>query len=198
MVKQVQQINWKRHGKIIVAFDIAILFIFWFMILTDYSWFNNLLSICYSVLVLFVSTTIFFLLKTSSKPILLLVFLFCAPSFVFALASIMLHRYHSSQVPIQVESSPDGTKIVSVYCSTNNGHGGMDHIEIIARNKKALFLQRDIGLYNNFPSKDCQFATSPIHWVNNNKVYVTERQASVSIDNIKWEWVNSGEINGDN
>lgn len=187
--------------KIFLGFNIVVLCLFWFGILTDYSWYDDLVSLSFSVLVLCVSAITFFMLSFLKKLQLLSIFLICAMSFLFALASILLHRYHSHQTPVQVEFSPDGARFVSLYCSTDNGHGGMDHIEIIVRTKKIPFLQRDLGLYNNLPSRACIFdVNSPVQWMNNNTIYVTEREAYLPVDFIKWEGVlaDPGEINGSN
>lgn len=190
-------ITWK----ILLVFNAVVLFLFWFGILSDYSLYNNWVSFSFSILVLIVSVVSFImslLLDVLQRVIILLI---CLLSFLFAVASIPLHRYHSHQTSVKNEISPDGKKTAAMYCETDNAHGGMDHIEIIVRYTKFPFVQRDLGLYNNFPSRNCAFDTSsPIFWVDNDTVYVRERQAHLDVGVIKWEGVleNPGEINGSN
>ena len=201
MQKQSVSLNQKSmKWKIFLGFNLVVLMLFWFFALTDYSWFDDWVSFLYSVLALCASVITFFMLYFLSTFQRVLVSLVCLLTFFIALAAILLHRYHSHQTPLQLEHSPDGMNFVGVYCSTDNGHGGMDHIEIIVRNKKTPFLQRDLGLYNNLPSRDCTFdMNSPIRWVDNNTIYVTEREAYLSVDFIKWEGAlreDPGEIGG--
>ncbi|HLO15038.1 MAG TPA: hypothetical protein VK206_09425 [Anaerolineales bacterium] len=187
---------WKKF----VGFNIVILFFFWFVALTDYSWYDNWVSLSFSVLVLCVSVITFFTLNFWGKLQGLLILLICMVSFPSALLSIPFHRYHSDQIPVQVETSPDGSRFIEVYCSFTSAHvTGFDHIEIIVRNKKFPFLQRDIGLYNNYSPRHCTGnMDSLVRWESNNTVYVIERQAYLDIGLINWDESiqNSGEIRG--
>lgn len=191
-------IVWKS----ILGFGVVVIFFFWVGVLTDYSFYNNKVSIFYSLLVLCISVTVLVMSISRRRLQRIIVGLACLASIPFALTSIVSHRFHSAKNPAQVAMSPDGTRLVEVYCSFTRAHNdGFDHIEIVMRYKSALFLQRDLGLYNNYVPSHCKFDTdSLVRWVDNNTIYVAERQAYISVDSIKWEGVLSspGEINGNN
>ena len=190
-----KNIKWK----LFLGISICILFLFWVGVLTDYSWFDDRVHIGYSILVLCASVAVLFLLRFLRKLLLIPILLICILSFLVALASILLHRYHSTLTPIQVTYSPDGTKFAEVYCEFTNAHtNGFDHIEIIMRYTKLPFLQRDLGLYNDEP-RHCNFDTNVlVRWEDNNTIYVIERQANLSVDTIKGEGslFDPGEIDG--
>lgn len=190
------------RGKTLLGFNVVILSFFWFVALTDYSWYDNRVSLSFSVLILFVSVITFFVSKFLAKLNRLLIFLICALSFLMSLWSIPFHRYHSSQTPVQVEISPDGSRFIEVYCSFTQAHvTGFDHIEIIVRNKNTPYLQRDLGLYNNYTPRHCAGEMdSLVRWEDNNTIYVVERKAYLQVDYVKWDGflTNPGEINGNN
>jgi hypothetical protein len=186
--------------KTILGFSILIIFFFWVGVLTDYSWYYNWVSILYSVIVLSTSVTSFVMSFSLGRLQRVPIILVCLLSFPVALAGIPLHRYHSHQTPVQVAISPDGTRFIEVYCSFTRAHNdGFDHIEIVTRHKRAPFLQRDLGLYNNYVPRHCKFNTDVlVRWEDANTIYVIERQAYISVDTIKLEGVlaNPGEIDG--
>lgn len=185
--------------RFLFAMNIFILCLFWFLALTDYSWYENWFSLLFSLLVASASLMTFFMLGFLNRPNHFLVFLVCMLTFLMALASIVLHRYHSHDTPIQVEISPDGTKLVEVYCSFTPAHViGVDHIEITLRYRSLPFLQRDLGLYNNTP-RHCNFdASNLVRWDDNDTIYVFEKQAYLSVNTINGEGAlfNPGEIDG--
>ncbi|MBK9006725.1 MAG: hypothetical protein IPM31_06985 [Anaerolineae bacterium] len=192
-----KSIIWKTS----LAFNILVICVFWLGVLTDYSWYNDWFSIGFSSFVIVISCVTSVMLFFGSIFQRLVVLLIGGVSILFALATIPFHRYHSHQTPTHEEISPDGTKMISMYCETNNGHGGMDHIEIIVRYRQFPFLQRDLGLYNNYPTRSCKFdMRSPVSWIDNNTIYIAEREAYLHIELIKWEKIlaDPGEIRGDN
>jgi hypothetical protein len=201
MQKQTPSSNQKStRWKFFLSFNIVVLFFFWFGVLTDYSWYDNWVSFSYSVFVLCASVIIFEMLRFLNIFQRVLVFLVCLLSFFMALVSIPLHRYHAH--PVQVKLSPDGSRFIEVYCSFTDAHvTGFDHIEIFVRNKKIPFLQRDLGLYNNYSPRHCLGdMSSLVHWKDNNTIYVVERKSYLHVDYIKWDGflTNPGEINGNN
>ena len=192
--------NQKSIGwKLLLGFNVFVLVLFWLGALTDYSWFNDGVSAGYSILVLCVCMITFIMLRFLRKFLLIPILLFCILSFLAASFSILVHRYHSDQTPIQVAYSPDSTRFIEVYCGFVDAHvNGFDHIEIIARYKKFPFLQRDLGLYNNEP-RHCDSDTDTlIRWEDSNTIYVVGRQAYLSVDTIKGEGslFNPGAIDG--
>jgi hypothetical protein len=122
----------------------------------------------------------------------------CLVSFLAALAAIPMHRYHSDETPVAVEVSPDHQRFIEVYCSFTPAHAtGFDHIEISMRSKGMPFLQRDLGLYNNYAPRHCDADLDPfVRWEDNNTIYITEKQAYLDVDHIHWEpgIVDPGEI----
>jgi hypothetical protein len=191
MGKQVSTVTQKNIvWKTILGFNIVVIFFFWIGALTDYSWYDNRVSILYSVIVLCVSVIAFVMSFSLVGLQRVLIVSICVLSFFLALASIPLHRYHSHQTPVQVAISPDGTRLVEVYCEFTPAHAtGFDHLEITVRYKKLPFLQRDLGLYNDEPRR-CEFAAdSLVRWEDNNTIYIIERQAYLSVDTVKGEGV---------
>ncbi|MBI5952586.1 MAG: hypothetical protein HY865_13090 [Chloroflexi bacterium] len=200
MQKQALPSN-QNNGKweFFLSFNIAVLFFFWIGVLTDYSWYDDLTSFLYSILVLCSSVAIFFMLRYLTGIKRILIVLTCLMSLLMGLASIPLHRYHSLQAPVQMATSPDGTRFVEVYCSFTSAHiTGFDHIEITVRHKSFPFLQRDLGLYNDVP-RHCDFSTNVlVRWEDNNTIYVVARQVYLPVGFIKGEGAlfNPGEIYG--
>jgi hypothetical protein len=184
----------------ILGLGIIIIFFFWVGMLTDYSFYDNWISISYSVIVFCISVVVFVMSFTWRGLQRIIISLVCLLSLPFALTSVISHRFHSAEHPVQVAMSPDGTRLVEVYCSFTRAHNdGFDHLEIVLRYKSAPFLQRDLGLYNDYVPSHCKFdGDSLVRWEDNNTIYVTERQAYISVDSIKWEGVlsNPGEIDG--
>jgi hypothetical protein len=186
----------------LLVFNIVVLSLFWFGIFTDYSWSSGWIKIIFPAITSFVSLITFFMMKGMNKFQLLLIFLLCMLSFLVATLTTLFKFVtgsYTNQIPVQVESSPDGIRVVEVYCSTNNAHGGMDHIEVKVKNINFPFLERDFGVYNNYPSRKCKFdVDSLVYWEDNNTIYVIERRAYLSVDNVKGEGVlfNPGEIHG--
>jgi len=131
----------------------------------------------------------------------LLAFLVCSITFLSVIWRIPFHRYHSSETPIQTTMSPDGTRFVETYCSFTDAHAtGFDHIEIIVRNANTPFLQRDLGLYNNYIPQHCVgYLDDLVRWDDNNTIYVVERQTYLTVGSIKLDGfiTDLGEIKSD-
>ena len=200
--KRTPLLNWKSMGrKIFLTFDVVVFIIFWFMALTDYSWYDSRVSLAFSILVMCLSVISFLVLFFWGTWQRLLIFLVCMLSFLGSLYGIPLHDYHSKQIPIQIEMAPNGTRFIEVYCSFTDAHAtGFDHIEIIVRDNRFPFLQRDLGLYNNYFPQHCMSdIDSFVNWEDNNTIYVVERQAYLTVGYIKWDGIltSPGEIRSD-
>jgi hypothetical protein len=203
MWKQTVSSNQKSiKWQLLFGFNIIILFFFWSGVLTDYTWSDARVAIGFPALATIVNLVMLYMLKGMSKLQLLFVVSLCVLSFLMAsLVTFFNFATRGNQMPFEATLSPDGTRIVEVYCSTNNGHGGMDHIEIKVRNRNFMFLTREMGVYNIYPTRNCTFDVIPIvRWENNDMIYVLERQSYLHVGFVKWEKSLSepGEINGDN
>jgi hypothetical protein len=194
--------------KTILSIALIIIMIFWFGVLTDYSWNTWWLNFLFPIMVGAVSIFTLFIVKYLTglgRWIISIVYvlsilmsglcaLFFLPDLFFS--SLGTHR---DGILIQRENSPNGTKVVEAYCFTQSAHGGTDRISIRLRYKSVSFAKRDIAFYYNYPSQACKHSDDQIVvWENDNKLLVVHKKVELAVGLIDWIDLlyNDGATNG--
>jgi hypothetical protein len=203
------KISWVNiTSKIFIGFSFSILLIFWFGVLTDYSWNLSWLNLIFPILVGFVSFFLAITVKRFARfprwlislisvlSILMsgLCVLFFLPDIAFPTIST-----HRDRLLLQTEDSPNKTRFVEAYCFTQSAHGGTDRISIRVRYKLLPFIKRDLAFYYDYPSQACQYSGDQIVvWKDDNTTLVIDRQIELAVGLVDWVGLlhNDGATNG--
>jgi hypothetical protein len=194
--------------KTILTIALVIIIIFWFGILTDYSWNIWWLNFLFPIMVGAVSIFTLFIVKYLTgfgrwiiSIVCVLSILMSALCALFFLPDLFIPSLstHRDGILIQKENSPNGTKMVEAYCFTQSAHGGTDRISIRLRYKSLPFVKRDIAFYYNYPSQACKHSDDQIVvWENDNKLLVVHKKVELAVGLIDWTDLlyNNGATNG--
>ena len=201
-----KQIN--LSWKIVNGINSAILIIFWFGVLTDYSWNVWWLNIVFPVLTGVVSFLTLLTLRHLGKVWRWVISLACVLSILVSGLCVLFFlpdlffpslSTHRDGLLLQKENSPDGARIVEAYCFTQSAHGGTDRISIRIRYKSLPFVKRDVAFYYNYPSQACKYSGNQIvAWKNDSTLLVVDRQVELAVGLIDWadQLYNDGATNG--